>query len=411
MKKILIYSHDTYGLGNIRRSIAIANYLVHKDPQKNILILSGSPVVHSFRLSKRIDYVKLPCLVRTERNRYASKYLDVHNDKLLRLRSNLIRATIRDFEPDLVLVDKNPRGVANELAEMLDDLQQYDVRPKMVLMLRDILDEPRATKSLWSRENLADIVCQEYDRVLVVGEQRIFDLASAYDFCPTLRDKISYCGYIERHAVNTRTCDDSSVTAPTNDLPLVLVMAGGGQDGYALLKNYLLAKQRYLGKGSHRSIVISGPELSAGKRTKLLAIAEKCSDMQIIEFTNQMEGFVENADVLVCMGGYNTICEAMTYRKKTICVPRKNPVTEQLIRARRFEELGLLTMICPDQLSPQRIAHELEQALSEPEGRSERSLPLNLDGLQNINAHIDDLLIEKRIVRWRSRNTPVIASA
>ena len=44
--KILMYSHDTYGLGHIRRTMAIASHL--RSPQVNILILTGSPIVGRF---------------------------------------------------------------------------------------------------------------------------------------------------------------------------------------------------------------------------------------------------------------------------------------------------------------------------------------------------------------------------
>jgi len=43
---ILMYSHDTYGLGHIRRTMAIANHL--RDSSTNILILTGSPIAGRF---------------------------------------------------------------------------------------------------------------------------------------------------------------------------------------------------------------------------------------------------------------------------------------------------------------------------------------------------------------------------
>jgi predicted glycosyltransferase len=43
---ILMYSHDTYGLGHIRRTMAIAAHL--RAPRINILILTGSPIVGRF---------------------------------------------------------------------------------------------------------------------------------------------------------------------------------------------------------------------------------------------------------------------------------------------------------------------------------------------------------------------------
>ena len=40
MKKLLIYSHDTFGLGNIRRIMNIATYLHRAVPDLSILIVT-----------------------------------------------------------------------------------------------------------------------------------------------------------------------------------------------------------------------------------------------------------------------------------------------------------------------------------------------------------------------------------
>ncbi|MEQ1838244.1 MAG: glycosyltransferase, partial [Candidatus Nitrotoga sp.] len=101
-KKIIVYSHDTYGLGNMRRMLVIAQALVDSDPNLSVLILSGSPMLHAFRISPRIDYIKLPCLTRTLSGDYEAKSLNLAHDQILRMRSNLIRNSIIDFDPDLI---------------------------------------------------------------------------------------------------------------------------------------------------------------------------------------------------------------------------------------------------------------------------------------------------------------------
>lgn len=46
--RVLIYSHDTFGLGHLRRSRAIANALVAERPGVSVVIISGSPVIGNF---------------------------------------------------------------------------------------------------------------------------------------------------------------------------------------------------------------------------------------------------------------------------------------------------------------------------------------------------------------------------
>ena len=111
MKRVLIYSHDTFGLGNIRRMLEVARHLVDSSPDLSVLIITGSPMLHAFRIPARVDYVKLPCLWRNVEGRYAARFLDLSLEATVRLRANIISGTIADFEPDLILVDKKPFGV------------------------------------------------------------------------------------------------------------------------------------------------------------------------------------------------------------------------------------------------------------------------------------------------------------
>ncbi len=55
---ILMYSHDTYGLGHIRRTMAIARNLVR--PGVNILIVTGSPIAGRYTMPAGVDFVRMP---------------------------------------------------------------------------------------------------------------------------------------------------------------------------------------------------------------------------------------------------------------------------------------------------------------------------------------------------------------
>ena len=43
--RVLIYSHDTFGLGHLRRCRASAHALVENDKRITVLILAGSPLI------------------------------------------------------------------------------------------------------------------------------------------------------------------------------------------------------------------------------------------------------------------------------------------------------------------------------------------------------------------------------
>src|SRR3954466_2155394 len=73
--KVLLYSHDTFGLGNIRRTLLLAESLGEGDPAASLLIGTRSPLIAAFRIPRRTDYIKLPCVTRPAADCYARAYL------------------------------------------------------------------------------------------------------------------------------------------------------------------------------------------------------------------------------------------------------------------------------------------------------------------------------------------------
>ncbi len=196
--RLLVYSHDTFGLGNIRRMMAICNSLRERDPELTILILTGSPMLHSLRGQHGFDYIKLPCLKRGEDGALGVKFLDLGVDSVVALRSQLILATVKSFQPDLLLVDKTPGGLAGELEAGLSYIQQSLPHTKIVLLLRDILDNAASTMALWKRNNYYAVLRRFYDMILVVGQSDIYDIRDEYQLPESEREKVRFCGYIGR---------------------------------------------------------------------------------------------------------------------------------------------------------------------------------------------------------------------
>src|SRR5690348_9742456 len=85
-RRILLYSHDTFGLGNIRRTLLLAQELIDQYPRAAVLLITGSQMIHSFRIPEGVDYVKLPCLDRIDAERYESRFLLECSDAVKRTR-------------------------------------------------------------------------------------------------------------------------------------------------------------------------------------------------------------------------------------------------------------------------------------------------------------------------------------
>ena len=110
--RVLMYSHDTFGLGHLRRCRAIAHALVERFKGVQVLIVSGSSIAGAFEFRTRVDFLKVPSIIKLINGEYTplSQHTDLH--ETLALRRSLILSTAESFRPDIFIVDKEPLGPA-----------------------------------------------------------------------------------------------------------------------------------------------------------------------------------------------------------------------------------------------------------------------------------------------------------
>src|ERR1044072_2282100 len=301
--KILLYSHDTFGLGNIRRTLLLAQELIDQYPRAAVLLVTGSQMIHSFRIPKGVDYIKLPCLDRIDAERYESRFLLECSEAIKRTRRAIIERTVLGFAPDLMIVDKRPAGVDGELSDTLTALRNANFRPRLVLGVRDILDEPRKTRETLKNNHSFEIIRDYYDEVWIYGSQSIFDTVSEYDFPEDVAGITHYSGYLKRPTVAT----------PRNDgPPHVLVTTGGGGDGSRMIEAYLEGLSNLPRNVALKSTIVFGPQMSADKRSALINSFSYLTDVQFREFEADMTELYAEADLVVAMEGYNTVCELLS---------------------------------------------------------------------------------------------------
>jgi predicted glycosyltransferase len=361
--RLMVYSHDTFGLGNIQRMLAICKHAHASIPNLSILIVSGSPMLQSFRVEPGIDYIKLPCLKRTELGELGVRFLDLDVTEIIRLRRELILSTVRSYRPDVVLVDKKPDGLAGELEPSLQHIKCSLSHTRIHLVLRDILDSSRPTVEAWTRHGYYNILQWYYDGVLVLGDQKIFDVCEEYQFPQALREKVHHCGYVRRQLPSRSRSQIRKELGVQNEESLVLVTAGGGQDGSELFSASLAATSSLAKRLPVKTLLVTGPELGAERTQAFCSAVESCDGLWVMEFTDDLMSYMNAADVVISMGGYNTVCELLTLGKRSIVVPRVRPVEEQRIRAERLADFKAFRVILPDELTPQILESAIEEEL------------------------------------------------
>lgn len=383
--RLLVYSHDTFGLGNIRRMLAICQHVKASIRDLSILIVSGSPMLQSFRVEPGIDYIKLPCLKRTEWGELGVRFLGLEVSEIVRLRRELILATVMSYRPDFVFVDKKPDGLAGELEPSLRHMKCSLFNTRIHLVLRDILDSSKATVDDWTHHGYFNILRWYYDDILVLGDRKIFDVSDEYQFPRGLREKVHHYGYVQREVPLRSRLEIRRDLGVEDAESLILVTTGGGEDGYEILAASLTASRNLAKRLAVKTLLVTGPELSADKSRVIRRIA-RSRDLPVIEFTDDLMSYAHAADVVISMAGYNTICELLTLGKRSIVIPRVKPVEEQRIRAERLAGLGAFRVILPNELTPQLLENALEEELQLAQNGVPLSTSIDLGALPRITA-------------------------
>jgi len=208
--RVLIYSHDTFGLGHLRRCRAIAHELVGRFKGISVLILSGSPVIGGFEFRARVDFVRIPGVVKLKDGSYTSLGLHIDLDQTMAMREAIIRRTAEVFRPDLFLVDKEPLGLEGEVGDTLQLLRERGART--VLGLRDVLDAPEVLRREWRRKGAPAALRELYDEVWIYGLEAFYHPLRGLDLGEGIARKTVFTGYLRRAAGGA--ADDARVEAP-----------------------------------------------------------------------------------------------------------------------------------------------------------------------------------------------------
>ncbi len=346
--RFLLYSHDGLGLGHTRRNLAIAAALRDKAPDAPILLATGTDDAHRLGLPRGVDILKLPSLRKVANGHYKARRLRVSSTDVHALRSNLLIAAVKTFHPDVVLVDKHPLGAGGELRGALDALRAAGGRT--VLGLRDILDDPATVFQEWEPYDIPARIAEWYP-------------VRAYLFPEAVARRTSFTGYVVAPPEEPPYPEPDSAPVPArpHDRPVVLATAGGGEDGFVLLEAFLRASKDAPWSG----IAVCGPMMSPDDEERLRSLASECGTA-FHGFVPGLSGYLDRADAIVAMGGYNTLAEAASRGIPIVCVPRTEPRKEQLMRALAFERLGVLRLVDPDHLDPSTLRESIDATLRAP---------------------------------------------
>ena len=388
--RMLVYSHDSFGMGHLQRSLKLIRAVIKRNPGTSILLVTGSPAVHRYELPEGADYVKLPSVRKIGPEAYTSRSLAMSGEGVRNLRSNLLLHIVRDYDPNVVLVDHSPAGMQGEFVPALHWLSER-TGCRRILGLRDVTDDAANVRELWSKQGIYDLMQRHYDDIIVYGDRDFYDPVLEYRLQAAIGKKVQYVGFV---------CE--AALAPSEDLrvgarkPRVAVSIGGGDGAVSMIFDYLEMIRRFGAQLDIETEILTGPLIAADD---LRQVRERAEGLPVVihEFMASTSRFFAEADLVVCTAGYNTVTQLLRHAKRALLIPRVLHRREQLVRSRRLEALGLVRCLHPTDCSPGRLFSEIRAALAEPvhrlvEARQQELLPL--DGAERFAEFCSGLMVE-----------------
>jgi len=358
--KILMYSHDTFGLGHLRRARTIANSIAGTFDEASITIVSGSPLGQVYSYSDAVHVVQIPPVRKQGDGLYAAANGNATIEAVISARQAAIDAVCDEVNPDLMIVDKEPLGLQREMLPALVEHKRRGART--VLGLREVLDTPERLRSEWQRKGVFGHLEDLYDELWVYGPASFYDPLQGIDLPGAVPERVFHTGFLRRDVPEVERS-----TLPENSSgSTILVTAGGGGDGHALM-DAAIAASKVPAMRRHRFSVVLGPFMSDADKARIRDAGAGLGHVDMLEFRSDHEVLVRDADLVLGMCGYNTFCEILSFNRRALFVPRVQPRLEQAIRAERAAELGWAGLIWETEIEDAEwFAAAIDGALQAP---------------------------------------------
>jgi len=376
------------GLGHMHRNLLIAQTLAVANPGAAILVIAEAREASNFSLPSGVDCLTLPALCKQHDGVLQSRYLDLPLDNVVKLRSEVIHSALLSFNPDLLIVDHLPCGAYQELHSTLKALKEASNEIHFVLGVRDVLEDPEVVQKEWLTTKNRRILEELYDAIWIYSDPRVFDAVAEYSFPRDIAKKATFTGYLDQRARLQYVRFQPNEYLTELGLPvdnMILCVVGGGSDGARLAAAFAESE---LPNGCS-GIIISGPYMPLESRRELLSYNSQKSSIRVLEFVSEPTALIHCADRVIAMGGYNTVCEILSFNKPGLIVPRAKNRKEQIIRATRLANLGLIDFLYPDEVT----SEALSSWMSSPVKQTPRNqLALNFGGLDRVTELADEMM-------------------
>lgn len=387
--KVLAYNSSARGYGQFVRSLKIARVITDSFADARCVILAGNSRVER-SVPDRTSIVPMPEIRKSIDGDYLLGPINVAGPvplpgnvaEAFALRKRIIQATIDEYAPDVFLVDSRPKGLNDELLDVLWQLTRTS-KCRTVLMLRDIVDDPALVTRRWREHGTYRMIDEVYDDVLIWGDEQTFNAVAAYRLS-AFQEKVTYLGYLGGCVLPIEPNQDEPAE-PADRVGRILVTVGGGFDGDGIIRTvYDLITRASSAYPPLDFTIVLGAH-SPGTIVDLFEHDQRLCHVEVYRHVPGLECLISEAPVVVSMCGYNTLLELIERRKKIIAIPRSHSGAEQTMRADLLSSLYDGMWVVPqNKLTVDALERSLVSALrSDPP-----KLQMKMTGANNLVAFL-----------------------
>ena len=365
---VLFWVQHLLGIGHLQRALRIADALIEQGIA--VTVASGGmpqPLPHH----SDVALVQLPPL-RARDTSFAllDEAAAPIDDRLRERRRAALLAILEAVRPDAIVLEGFPfarRAFRFELDPLLEAVRAAPRRLPVICSVRDIVvvrNDPQRHREI------VDRVRRDIDRILVHGDPALIPFDASFPPAPDIADRLVYTGYVAQpvtprlRAAKGRAEVRSSADFAAVPCGEILVSAGGGAAGKALLETALAARRA--GCLAHLPWrIITGTNLPDGDVAALRASAP--AGVRIERFRHDFAMLLRACRVSVSQAGYNTVLDLLAARARAVLVPfAAGRETEQPLRAERLAALGAAELVRETELSAAVLSAAIERAAARP---------------------------------------------
>jgi len=381
---VLFYVQHLLGIGHLRRALYLTDAMA-REGLAVTLVTGGEPLPELARTAAR-HVVQLDPIRASDasfRNLIGSDG-QPPTEALWSARRKALLAAFAGAKPDGLLIEAYPfgrRAFRRELEPLVAAAHAQTPLALVVCSLRDIVVAPqREDRQL----DIIERVRADFDAILVHGDPDLIGLEASFPRVSEIADRLVYTGYVTAHEIPLD---------PSNNVGAgeVVVSAGGGAVGGALLRSALAARRQGCLADS-RWRLLTGPNLPADE---FAALTAELPDRVIVErYRSDFPQILRCCRVSVSQAGYNTVLDIIAAHAPAVLVPfAEMHETEQTVRAERLAAAGVVEIVPAAALSPERLADAIERAAQRRPAR----LDIDTTGARRSALIIAAMISDRRI--------------